>query len=307
MKFFYINFFISILFFSTNLLSSIENKIVLKVENQIITNFEIKNKILTLLVLAGEEINQNNINKLKKDVLNTLIDTKIKKIEVSKYKIKKDTVKIESYISSIYTDIPSLKKKLSKNNLNYKLLFEDLAIQFMWQELIYDIYSKRINSIDYTSMNNEMTKYIKNASKVEEFKISEIEIPINNNEELEKKISNIEKEIKGLDFDQIILKYNNQNLNFSSSDLGWISSASLDPQINQIISQVKVGNLTKPIKRQDSIIILKLTDKRFSKKQNIDTAKLKKSFINKKKNEQFNLYSRSHLSKLKNNSLIEYK
>ena len=132
-------------------------------------------------------------------------------------------------------------------------------------------------------MNNEMTKYIKNASKVEEFKISEIEIPINNNEELEKKISNIEKEIKGLDFDQIILKYNNQNLNFSSSDLGWISSASLDPQINQIISQVKVGNLTKPIKRQDSIIILKLTDKRFSKKQNIDTAKLKKSFINKKK------------------------
>ena len=102
------------MFFSTNLLSSIENKIVLKVENQIITNFEIKNKILTLLVLAGEEINQNNINKLKKDVLNTLIDTKIKKIEVSKYKIKKDTVKIESYISSIYTDIPSLKKNYLK-------------------------------------------------------------------------------------------------------------------------------------------------------------------------------------------------
>ena len=195
MKFFYINFFISILFFSTNLLSSIENKIVLKVENEIITNFEIKNKILTLLVLAGEEINQNNINKLKKDVLNTLIDTKIKKIEVSKYKIKKDTVKIESYISSIYTDIPSL-KKLSKNNLDYELLFEDLAIQFMWQELIYDIYSKRINSIDYTSMNNEMTKYIKNASKVEEFKISEIEIPINNNEELEKKFQILKKKLK---------------------------------------------------------------------------------------------------------------
>ena len=56
MKFFYINFFISILFFSTNLLSSIENKIVLKVENQIITNFEIKNKILTLLVLAVKKL-----------------------------------------------------------------------------------------------------------------------------------------------------------------------------------------------------------------------------------------------------------
>ncbi len=307
MKFFHINFFILILFFSTNLLSSIENKIVLKVENQIITNFEIKNKILTSLVLAGEEINQNNINKLKKDVLNILIDTKIKKIEVARYKIKKDIPKIESYISSIYADVPSLKKKLSKNNLDYELFFEDLAIQFMWQELIYNIYSNRINNVDYTSMNNEITKYIKEASEVEEFRISEIEIPINNNEKLEKKISDIEKEIKDLDYDQIVLKYNNQSLNFSSSDLGWISSTSLDPQINQIISKMKVGNLTKPIIRQDSIIILKLSDKRFSKKQNIDAAKLKKNFINKKRNEQFNLYSRSHLSKLKNNSLIEYK
>ena len=101
MKFFHISFFILVLFFSKNLFSNIENKIVLKVENQIITNFEIKNKILTLLVLADEEINQNNINKLKKDVLNTLIDTKIKKIEVSRYKVKKDTAKIESFISFI--------------------------------------------------------------------------------------------------------------------------------------------------------------------------------------------------------------
>ncbi len=265
MKFFHISFFILVLFFSKNLFSNIENKIVLKVENQIITNFEIKNKILTLLVLADEEINQNNINKLKKDVLNTLIDTKIKKIEVSRYKVKKDTAKIESFISSIYTDIPSLRKKLSQNNLDYELFFEDLAIQFMWQELIYDIYSKRINSIDFTSMSNEISEYIEAASEIKEFRISEIEFPLDNNEELEKKILDIEKEIKDLDFDQIVLKYNNQNLNFSNSDLGWISSTSLDPQISEIISKIKVGDLTRPIKRQNSIIILKLTDKRFSK------------------------------------------
>ncbi len=295
------------LLFSGNLSSNIENKIVLKVENQIITNFEIKNKILTLLVLANEEINQKNINKLKKDVLNTLIDTKIKKIEVSKYKVKKDIAKIESFISRIYTDIPSLKNKFSENNLDYELFFEDLAIQFMWQELIYDIYSKRINSIDYTSMNDEISKYIEAASEIKEFKISEIEFPISNNEEIEKKILEIENGIKDLDFDQIVLKYSDQKLNFSSSDLGWISSASLDPQINKLISKLNVGDLTRPIKRKDSVIILKLTDKRFSKRQNIDKAKLKENFLNNKRNEQFNLYSRSHLSKLKNNSLIEYK
>ena len=64
--------------------AKISNKIVLKVENQIITNFEIKNKILSSLLLSGEELNQDNIDKYKKEVVNLLIDNKLKKIEVER-------------------------------------------------------------------------------------------------------------------------------------------------------------------------------------------------------------------------------
>ena len=42
--------------------ASVENNIILKVENQIITNFEIKNKIISTLILGNQEINQVNIN-----------------------------------------------------------------------------------------------------------------------------------------------------------------------------------------------------------------------------------------------------
>ena len=59
-------FFILFFIIPTN---AITNKIVLKVENEIITNYEVKNKILTSLVLAGDEITQENINKLKKQAL----------------------------------------------------------------------------------------------------------------------------------------------------------------------------------------------------------------------------------------------
>ena len=46
--------------------SKINNNIILKIENEIITNYDIKNKILTILVLGNQEINQENINSLKK-------------------------------------------------------------------------------------------------------------------------------------------------------------------------------------------------------------------------------------------------
>ena len=77
---------IIILFFFilNNLINStsfgnIQNQIVVKVENEIVTNYEIKNKILSILILSNEEINQNNIDKLKKQALSSIIQNKIKK------------------------------------------------------------------------------------------------------------------------------------------------------------------------------------------------------------------------------------
>jgi len=70
---------------------------------------------------------------------------------------------------------------------------------------------------------------------------------------------------------------------------------------------MKKGDVSKPVKRQDSIIFLKLNDKRISKTSDLNLTKLKENLITKKKNEQFDLYSRSHLSKIRNMSLIEYK
>ena len=85
------------------------------------------------------------------------------------------------------------------------------------------------------------------------------------------------------------------------------SAKALSRQIFDIVSQLKVGQVSTPIKKQDSILILKLIDKRNFKVKDIDKSKLKSDLIIQKRSEMFNLYSRSHLSKLRNTSLIEYK
>ena len=68
--------------FSLSLLAESANKIVIKIGNEIITNYEIKNKILTTIILSGKEINQNNINALKKNSLDSLVEYKLKKLEL---------------------------------------------------------------------------------------------------------------------------------------------------------------------------------------------------------------------------------
>ena len=48
--------------------ANISNNIVIKIENEIITNFEIRNKILSSLMIRNEELNQENINKVKNNL-----------------------------------------------------------------------------------------------------------------------------------------------------------------------------------------------------------------------------------------------
>ncbi len=303
----FILFLLSFLMISKYSYAKINNKIVIKVENEIITSYEIKNKILTLLNFSGTEVNQKNINQLKKQAVESLIQHKLKKIELKKYNIKKNTSRINSYLKSISSNnVSGLKMKFEENNLDYELFMDEVEVQSMWQELVFKLYSKKF-SIDESLIEQEL-KNSKNTKKdLREFKISEIEIMLENNKNDDKKIQNIISEIQKDNFESVALKYSISSSASNNGDLGWISEKSLSNQIHNIIKDMKIGQVSKPIRRQNTVLFLKVQDIRNSKITDLNLVELKKKLINQKKNELVNLYSLSHLSKVRNTSLIEYK
>tara|TARA_B100000242_G_scaffold260631_1_gene206061 strand:- start:299 stop:1222 length:924 start_codon:yes stop_codon:yes gene_type:complete len=290
-----------------NSFASIKNNILVKIENEIITNFEIKNKILGTLILNNQEINQKNINLLKKQSLESLILLKLKKIELSKYDIKNNNSEVENYINKLSSNKTSeVKLKFEKNGLDFNLFFKEVETQLKWQKLIYQIYSEKIK-FDKSLIEKELNQLVKNKKEIVQFRISEIEIFIDNKENENEKILNIKELINNQGFENTALKYSVSNTAESKGDLGWINSNSLSKEIFDIISQLKIGEITEPIKRQNSILFLKLVNKKTIVSKQLDKAELEKNLINRKTNELFNLYSKSHLSKLKNTSFIEYR
>ena len=297
-------FFIS---FSTYTLAISQNKIVVKIENEIITDYEIKNKILTLLFMAKQELNQENINNQKKQVLNQLINHKLKKIELSKYNYKKNQKQIDQYLNSISSNNSiNLKKEFINKNLNYELFLEEIETHFKWQQLIYNTFQKKI-SIDEKNVEIQIKNFIKNKASIEEFRISEIEVPSNDNKLNKEKILDLSKKIEEEGFENIASKYSSSITSPKKGDLGWVNAKYLSKNIYEILKNMKIGEVSNPIIKPDSILFLKLNNKRASKPESINKEELKKNLINQKKNELFNLYSRSYLSKLKNTSYIEYK
>jgi len=304
-KIFIISFFyFSFLFHQLN---AFTNKIIIKVENEIITNYEVRNKILTSLILAGEKVTQENIDKLKKQAVDTLIQNKLKIIELEKFKIKKDSNKINLYLNSISAnDLSAFKNKFKSNNLDYDLFLEEVEIQTKWQNFIYLFYKDKIE-IDENSVKDDLKRIVENEKKFKEYNISEIEIMTEENFNIDQITLDLKNKIKNEGFEAAALKYSMSSSANNRGNLGWINSKSLSKEVFDILKKMNTGEISPPIKRQNSILFLKLVDVRTSKIEDINIAELEKKIIEQKKNEMFNLYSKSHLSKIKNTVLIEYK
>ena len=168
--FFYLN------FFSVSSYAKETNKIVVKVDNELITSFDIKNKIISTLILTDKEINQQNINILKKKSLDDLILNRLKKIELKKYDFKRDNTRINSYLNSISkNNVGGLKTLFKTNNVNFETYVNEIDVEFRWRNLIFQNYSKKI-TIDSKNVEDEIKKKsIKNNSLIR-YNLSEIEI-----------------------------------------------------------------------------------------------------------------------------------
>ena len=104
-----------------------------------------------------------------------------------------------------------------------------------------------------------------------------------------------------------MLKYSESLSKNNLGDLGWVNSESLSKNIYEKIINMEIDEISDPIVISNTILYLKLKNKKIVKREEINDENLKNRILNSKKSQMFNMLSNSHLSKLKNLASIEYK
>ena len=276
-------------------------KIVVKIENEIITNYDIKSEILATLILTKKEINQKNIDDLKQNALENLIQNRLKKIELKKYNFTRNESKINQYLNSISSNnIQNIKSLFQENGIDYKSFVDNIDIELKWRNLIFNNFSKKIE-INLNDIDREVKKILLNNENLISYNLSEIEI-----KKSEEKIIQVLNELKNTNFEDAVIKLSISSTSKNRGELGWINSNLLSKEISETLEVMKIGEVSKPINRQNTVIFLKLNDKKILENSKINIDNLKSELINQKKNELFSLYSNSLLSKLRNTKFIEY-
>ena len=296
------------IFFINNSISfCLENKILVKIEKEIITSIDVENESKYLLSL-NKKINNLSEKEIFEISKKSIIKEKIQNIEISKnfsgMKVPEDY--LEAILKNVYQKIgienlDSFKKYLKENNVDYNYVKQKIEIESLWNELIVAKYSSEIKINEeeirkkISSNNNKLSK---------SFLVSEIFFETSSTDEIQVLYDKIKKTIENDGFDKAVLTYSSSNSSRSGGKIGWIQEESLNNNLKSIFLKMKEGEFTNPITVPGGFMVLKIDEiKEIKKNQN--TEQEIKKIINAKRNNQLNQFSKMYFNKIKKNIQID--
>ena len=157
-KFFLLIFFV---FFLTNSeAKQLTNNVIVSVDNLIITDLDI-NKEINFLRFINKEQAVNSPEKFKKEIINSLIDRKIKDIETNYFKIEVSEKEIEinlyNYLERIKINNEIINSFYNQNEIEKDYLKNIIKIDMKWSKLVRQLYESRLN-VNLTEVNKVLEK-----------------------------------------------------------------------------------------------------------------------------------------------------
>ena len=282
--------------------SKISIKVLYKINDQIITNIDLKNEKKYLIFL-----NPNLKNLPEKQIgtisLDSVINRKIKEIELAKFfdltkKNEMGSEYIKNFtINSNFKNIENLKIELDKVSLNYNFFESNFAIDYLWREFIYNKFKSMIN-LDLEKLKNKIQN---NPYEIEEFNLSEILFEIDTNISFENLKNKIYSEIEKSGFEAAATVYSISNSKNFGGKLGWIKSNQIS---DKIYNELKKGNkITEPIKTNNGYLIIKVNEKR-KINEKIDMETELQKMINIETEKELNKFGYIYFNKIKKRTFI---
>tara|TARA_B110000114_G_C15089313_1_gene397718 strand:+ start:727 stop:1659 length:933 start_codon:yes stop_codon:yes gene_type:complete len=280
--------------------------ILFKIDNEIVTNIDIKNESKYLLAL--NPMLKNIGEQQRMDIAEqSIIKEIIKENELLKYyNLNQGDELLDKIIEEFYTKLGINSKELFENYLkDFDLTTADIKkkieIETMWNRLVYDKFSDVVQ-INKESL-KEKIKSQKNSTNKKSLLLSEIVFEESSEENLDKIIKKIYKSLDEVGFENTANIYSVAESSKFGGKIGWVEEQNLSSSFIKELSKIKINQISSPISNGTFFVILKINDiKNVVVKKDLDE-ELKKLIIF-EENRQLANYSKIYYNKLKINSLI---
>ena len=280
--------------------------IILKINNEIVTNIDVKNEIKYLIALNPQlkTVPKNQIQEIAKK---SIVKENLKKSEILKYYIldQKNPL-LQEILAQFYKKLGmDNEKEFNEYLINFDLLIDDvlkkIEVETVWNQMIYQKYKAQLQ-INPKKLKKKIS--LKKDNQENNFlSLIEIVFEKKKDEKFQEKLTQIQNSIEEIGFENTANIYSVSESSKFGGKLGWVNEESLTKKVLEGINGLKIGEQTAVIDMGSSYVILKIQD---IKKQIIEInedAALKK-MIKFEENKQLENFSRIYYNKVKINSQI---
>ena len=253
-----------IYFLSTSLsFSNINLKIVMKINNEIITSYDIEKEKNYLLALNPnlKEIDENQLMMVAKKSLTKEI---VRKVEISKYvELNQENAQIENVLNGLIKNLNfSSESDFGSYLQNFGITINDLKkkieIENEWKNMIYIKYKDSVK-INKKNLMLKIENLIKN-NYIFEYNLSEIIFTITNNTTFNDEFGKIKNSIEDNGFENTANLYSISDSSNVGGKIGWVAKKNLSKPIINKIKDLKKNEYSEPIKIGNNFLILKINE-----------------------------------------------
>lgn len=283
-----------------------------KIDNQIITNYDIEKEKIYLGVLnpALKKINKSQIQNL---ATRSIIREKIKIIELEKYydlnvdENKDILINITNnlFLQSGLNSKDDIKKYLSSFNLDYEWVLQKIKIETYWNNLIMKKYASQIQ-IDRDQIMKDIELQINQLKKKRKLLLSEILFKKDDKIKFEDQKAKILESIDKIGFENTASIYSISDTAKTGGVIGWVEEETFSKQIFEEVKNLKKEDFSKFIKINNNYLLLKINDVK-EIEQRYNRKKILEKRISLKQNQQLEIFSNIYFEKIKQNIIINEK
>jgi len=300
----YILILLPLLIFSKSI--ALESKIILKINNDIITSIDVLNE-MSYLKFFNNSLTELKDEEIYKIALQSIIKFKIKKNEINK-QVKNTSNINEEYLNLLienrykqlgFKNLSNFKEKLDYQNIDFEYFKDKLLIDIIWNEIIFIKYKDKLLINE-----DQLRKKLENQKNYEKkYKLLEIVYQIKNTSEADKIYASIIEDINELGFENAALKHSVSSTASNGGNLGWVDERILNKDILETLNEISINSISQPIRISGGFLILKKEEEKIvESKINIEEELSK--IINYEKNEQLNNFSNLYYNKVKKDVVI---
>lgn len=290
--------------------ASTKIKIVNKINNEIITNFDIQ-KEYNYLIALNNELQKVPLSEALNIAKDSLIREKIKTSELKKiYKL--ENFNRYDYLNNIFQNFykklnisseKEFENYLKSFDLSVEEVKEKIKLEILWNQLIGVKFKDQI-TIDEENLKKKISQNNLNFKKSIEYDLSEIVFQAKTQEELTTKIDEIKSNIELIGFSSAANKYSISESAKFGGKIGKLLESQLSTKIRDELKKVEINQVSKPLNIGGSFLLLFVNDKKEIKLEQ-DKDKVLKKMIESERTRQFDQFSQVYFNKIKLNVQIE--